>query len=65
MDRKSRYQDYLNGMKDKAQNGESMHSRGPTQETDTHSSPQSILAKLKALNGQGAVVCVPIGGVNE
>lgn len=66
MDRKSRYQGYLNGMKDKAaQNKESLHSRGSTQETAPYSSPQSILAKLKALNGQDAVVCVTIGGVNE
>lgn len=69
MVRESRYQGYLNGMKkmkDKVtQNKESMQNRVSTQGTEFHSSPQSILSKLNALNGQDAVVSVPTGGTNE
>ena len=66
---KSRYQGYLNGMKkmkDKVtQNEKSTQNREPSQGTEFHSSPRSILTQLKALNGQDAVVSVPIGGTNE
>lgn len=69
MVRESRYQGYLNGMKemkDKAtQKKESTQNKRPAQGTGTYSSPKSILAKLKDLNGQDAVVSVPIGGTNE
>ena len=66
MARKSRYQGYMNGLKEfenKKEKNQKMQNQRTAQET--HSSPQSILAKLKALKGQTAVVTVPIGGANE
>ncbi len=62
MARKSRYQGYLNGMKE-YENQKSR--RKAVRSEESHSSPKSILAKLKALKGQAAVVTVPIGGTNE
>lgn len=61
MARKSRYQGYLNNMK-AFENREAQH-----KETggEAHSSPQSILAKLKALKGQAAVITVPVGDAHE
>lgn len=61
MARKSRYQGYLQGMKEfESGKSESRETGG-----EVHSSPQSILAKLKALKGQAAVITVPVGDAHE
>ena len=50
MAKKSRYQDYMAGLK---------------KLSEKNASPKSILEKLKALKGQTAVVTVPVGNANE
>ena len=61
MARKSRYQGYLQGVKKLESRGMQSKESG----REAHSSPQSILAKLKALKGQAAVITVPVGDAHE
>lgn len=61
MARKSRYQSYLQGMR----GYESRKAQCKGSSEEVHSSPQSILAKLKALKGQAAVITVPVGDAHE
>jgi len=53
MAKKSRYQNYMEGLKKLSEKKEK------------NASPRSILEKLKALKGQTAVVTVPVGNANE
>ena len=53
MAKKSRYQDYMEGLKKLSEKKEK------------NASPKSILEKLKALKGQTAVVTVPVRNANE
>lgn len=61
MARKSRYQGYLQGLRE----FESRTTQRKETGEEAHSSPQSILAKLKALKGQAAVITVPVGDEHE
>lgn len=61
MARKSRYQGYLQGLRE----FESRKTQRKENGGEAHSSPQSILAKLKALKGQAAVITVPVGDAHE
>ena len=53
MAKKSRYQDYMEGLKKLSEKKEK------------NASPKSILENLKALKGQTAVVTVPVENANE
>ncbi len=53
MGRKSRYMSYVEGLKKINENPEK------------HSTPQSILEKLKSVKDQDAVITVPAGDENE
>ena len=53
MGRKSRYQGYMEALKKMGEK----KAKGST--------PKSILAKLKELKGQNAVLTVPVGETNE